>query len=281
MQLLDVVRRSQSPQPWSEGEKIPWHERAFSERMLAEHLSQAHDAASRRAATIERHVHWIHRSVLGERATRILDLGCGPGLYTQRLARLGHRCTGIDFAPAALDHARREAARDGLDCDYRLEDLRVADLGAGFGLVMLIHGELNTFRRIETASIAARARAALERGGVLLLEVYPYNAVESRGRRGPTWYAAERGLFGAEPHLCLSESFWNAERSAATERWFVIDAATGTVTRQAASMQAYTDDELDSLLLGAGFKDLEQRDSLTEEPDRQAPDLRVVIARAT
>lgn len=33
--------------------------------------------------------------------TRILDLGCGPGLYTSRLARLGHCCVGIDFSEYA------------------------------------------------------------------------------------------------------------------------------------------------------------------------------------
>ena len=50
MNLLHVIQRSPAPVPWAEGENIPWHDPAFSERMLTEHLSQAHDAASRRAA---------------------------------------------------------------------------------------------------------------------------------------------------------------------------------------------------------------------------------------
>ena len=59
--LLDIVRRQQPPGNWVEGEKIPWNDPDFSERMLAEHLTQAHDAASRRAALIDRHVRWIPR----------------------------------------------------------------------------------------------------------------------------------------------------------------------------------------------------------------------------
>jgi len=31
------------------------------------------------------------------RGPEVLDLGCGPGLYASRLARLGHECTGIDY----------------------------------------------------------------------------------------------------------------------------------------------------------------------------------------
>src|SRR6266542_3437561 len=102
MRLADLALRQCPPEPWREGDNIPWHEPAFSARMLAEHLSQAHDAASRRAATIDRQVAWIHEAVLRGRPTRILDLGCGPGLYTGRLARLGHTCVGIDYSPAAI-----------------------------------------------------------------------------------------------------------------------------------------------------------------------------------
>src|SRR5512139_3579983 len=104
MDLLELIRRQPVPVPWSEGEKIPWNDPDFSRRMLLEHLSQEHDAASRRFETIDRHVHWIHHAVLSGQPTRILDLGCGPGLYSSRLARLGHECVGIDFSPASIAH---------------------------------------------------------------------------------------------------------------------------------------------------------------------------------
>ena len=106
LKLLDIINRQRVPQPWAEGEKIPWNDPGFSGRMLNEHLSQEHDAASRRFEIIDRHVGWIHEQVLGGNPTCILDLGCGPGLYTSRLAKLGHRCVGIDFSPASIAHAR-------------------------------------------------------------------------------------------------------------------------------------------------------------------------------
>ena len=102
MNLLDVVSRNLNPEPWVEGEKIPWHDPAFSSRMLQEHLTQAHDLASRKSDAIEAHVGWIHQTLLGGKPTNILDLGCGPGLYTSRLARLGHTCRGIDYGRLPL-----------------------------------------------------------------------------------------------------------------------------------------------------------------------------------
>lgn len=85
--LHDLITRRTPPVPWEEGENIPWHEPAFSERMLFEHLNQDHDLASRRLALIDAQVDWIHRNLLHERAAQVLDLACGPGLYLNRLAR--------------------------------------------------------------------------------------------------------------------------------------------------------------------------------------------------
>ncbi len=102
MKLSDIIARIPSPAPWAEGEKIPWNEPGFSARMLHEHLSQDHDAASRRSMVIDRQVDWIHQSLLWGNPARVLDLGCGPGLYTSQLARRGCSCTGIDFSPASI-----------------------------------------------------------------------------------------------------------------------------------------------------------------------------------
>src|SRR5512133_3667932 len=113
MNLLDIVQRER-PEPWAEGDNIPWNEPGFSQRMLKEHLSQTHDAASRRTEIIERHVVFIHGEVLGGPPGRVLDLGCGPGLYANRLARLGHTVYGIDFSPASIEYARATAAHEGL-----------------------------------------------------------------------------------------------------------------------------------------------------------------------
>ena len=102
MRLIDIVHRLPDAIAWREGDNIPWSEPEFSARMLREHLTQDHDMASRRAELIDRHVAWIHQELLGGQPSRVLDLGCGPGLYSSRLARLGHTCTGVDYSPASI-----------------------------------------------------------------------------------------------------------------------------------------------------------------------------------
>jgi len=279
MQLADLWQRAIPPAPWHEGDNIPWNDPAFSARMLDEHLSQVHDAASRRGSTIDRQVDWIHQTLLRARPIAILDLGCGPGLYTSRLARLGHSCVGIDFSPAAIAYARATADEQQLDCRYLLEDLRSAIFGSGFGLAMCVFGEINVFARDQASALLRKAYDALAGGGLLLLEAHTYAAVQQIGERAPKWFTAESGLFAATPSLCLVEHFWHTEANAATTRYYVVELATSALTHYAQSFQAYTQMEYAELLRACGFSNVAFTPSLTGAPEPDQPDMLVVTAR--
>ena len=279
MPLTDIVSRPAHPVPWSEGDNIPWHEPGFSARMLREHLSQAHDAASCRFELIDRHVAWIHHHVLNGRPTRILDLGCGPGLYASRLARLGHTCSGIDYSPASIAYAQEEARRDGLACEYRLEDIRRADYGTGFGAAMLLYGELNVFRPADVAIILGRVHDALTPGGVLILEVSTCASIRRQGREGRSWYSAPSGLFSERPHLVLQESHWDEVTATATRRYYIVDAETAEVTPHAQTLQAYTEEQYGDILAEAGFDGLCVHPSLTGGEGEYQRELYVLVGR--
>jgi SAM-dependent methyltransferase len=253
MKLIDFINRPATPAPWSEGDNIPWNEPGFSERMLKWHLSQDSDAASRRFDKIDRQVAWIHQHVLAGQPARILDLGCGPGLYASRLAKLGHACTGIDFSPASIAYATAQAEQHKLACRYTCQDLRLADFGAGYDMAMLIFGEFNVFKPADARLILRKARAALAPGGQLLLEPHTFAAIEKLGREVPSWYTSSSGLNSVQPHISLDENSWDAGSRAATTRHFVIDAATAEVTCYAASYQAYTDADYTAVLNECGF----------------------------
>jgi len=253
MKLIDIIHRQSNPQPWSEGEKIPWNDPAFSKRMLKEHLSQAHDAASRRSETIDAQVDWIHQVVLKGRPSRILDLGCGPGLYIARLAGLGHSCTGIDFSPASIAYAKEQAVAHNLDCQYTEADIRSAEYGSGYDLIMSIFGEFNVFRPEDARKILHKSFAALKPGGYLLLEPHTFEKVRELGNQPRSWHTAESGLFGDEPYLYLQENIWSEAARVAIQRYYIIDAASGDVTCHSSSMQAYTNEEYRTLLTECGF----------------------------
>jgi 2-polyprenyl-6-hydroxyphenyl methylase/3-demethylubiquinone-9 3-methyltransferase len=59
-----------------------------------------------------------------------LDIGCGGGFLAEEFARLGLQVVGVDPSAVSIETARRHAAANGLDVDYRVgfgERLPVAD----------------------------------------------------------------------------------------------------------------------------------------------------------
>lgn len=253
MRIGDLVRRP-APGEATGLDKIPWHEPGFSRRMLAEHLSQAHDWASRRADIIARQVEHL-AALLPPAGGRVLDLGCGPGLYSHRLAQRGHACVGVDFSPAAIDYAVSRAADDGLAIDYRLADVRAGLPDGVFDLVLVLFGELNTFPPAEAEALLAAAVAQLAPGGAIVVELSTLEAVREKGEGRPNWQALASGLFCETPHVLLEENRWNAAtRAAATLFWVV--APDGRVQGYGETLYGYDDDAYAALFAAAGAEAL-------------------------
>jgi SAM-dependent methyltransferase len=237
---------------WSGQYKIPWNDPDFSRRMLNEHLSQDHDLASRSRDKIQSQVSWIHNSLCGNKPAKLLDLGCGPGLYLKEFIGLDYNCRGIDFSPASIEHARSQL---GDQAELIQGDIREQDFGSGYSLVMMIYGELNVFSPSECRGILRNAFDSLAPGGKLLLEVQTFDAVKRTGSAPNNWYKTESGLFSEHPHICITENHWIGEQSTAMQQFVVINACSGDTSVFRSTTKAWTEEEYLNLLAEAGFDD--------------------------
>ncbi|MGB8213487.1 MAG: bifunctional 2-polyprenyl-6-hydroxyphenol methylase/3-demethylubiquinol 3-O-methyltransferase UbiG [Anaerolineales bacterium] len=71
---------------------------------------------------------------------KILDVGCGGGILSEALAKAGAQVTGMDLSRASLEAARRHAKEQGLQIDYRyenLEEVAQAQMGAFDGITCM------------------------------------------------------------------------------------------------------------------------------------------------
>ena len=158
-------------------------------------------------------------------------------------------------------------------------DIRKADFGTDFDLVMLIFGELNVFQPDEAKAILKKANHALNKGGTLLLEPHSFDAIKNIADQPSSWYSAKSGLFSDKPHICLEESFWDEQSNTATKRYFIIDVSIGDMARYATTYQAYTDQQYHGLLKECGFETIEFFPSLGEDKDKYQGDLIAIVAR--
>ena len=252
--LKDIIHQHGIPSSQTKTNKIPWDDPDFSQRMLENHLSQDHDWASRRHIIIEKQTAWIHH-VLGGAPSRILDLGCGPGLYLQQLAAMGHICTGIDFSPASINYACRQAARNQLTIDYRCDDIRNIVLNTQHDLVMMTFGEFNVFSHQDAQSLLKKIHTWLRPGGLLVLEVHTHNEVKRQGMEHNSWQTFLTGLFSAQPHIVLTENTWDeTAQIASTLYWIML--ISGEIQHFTSHMQAYSDSSYQQHLESSGFSQI-------------------------
>jgi 2-polyprenyl-6-hydroxyphenyl methylase/3-demethylubiquinone-9 3-methyltransferase len=67
----------------------------------------------------------------------LLDIGCGGGLLSEPMARLGFAVTGADASERNIGTARAHAAQSGLEIDYRATTAEaLVDEGHGFDVVL-------------------------------------------------------------------------------------------------------------------------------------------------
>ena len=97
----------------------------------------------------------------------VIDVGCGGGILSEPLARLGAAVTGLDPASANLDVARRHAERAGLAIDYRGETIEaVAARPERFDLVLAMEVVEHV---ADVPAFVAACCAAVKPGGLLVM----------------------------------------------------------------------------------------------------------------
>ncbi|WP_422450353.1 class I SAM-dependent methyltransferase [Endozoicomonas sp. ALB091] len=93
----------------------------IARQMMAYHLNPDINAASRSFDFIDESVSWLISSFGLNQSSTVIDFGCGPGLYTQRLKKQGTgTVVGLDFSQNSLEYASQQADRSNLDIEYHL-----------------------------------------------------------------------------------------------------------------------------------------------------------------
>ena len=116
---------------------------------------------------------------------RILDIGCGGGLLSEPMARLGARVVGADAAERNIPVARVHAETQGLDIDYRHTTAEaLAAAGEVFDVVLAMEIVEHV---ADPPAFVATCRGLLKQGGLMI--------ASTLNRNGKSFMAA---IVGAE-----------------------------------------------------------------------------------
>ena len=105
---------------------------------------------------------------------RAIDLGCGTGANAIFLAQHGFDVTGVDFAEAAIEKARRKSEAAGVQVNFVVDDL--TDLRRVIGVFdfILDYGVLDDLRPVQREAYLQNLLALTRPGSCYLLWGFEY-----------------------------------------------------------------------------------------------------------
>jgi len=200
-----------------------WTSPDISEMMLRYHLDGDVDLASRRTEFIEASFAWIsERFGLGPER-RVIDLGCGPGLYASRLARTGAQVTGVDFSPRSIEYAQERAEREGLTVDYRLGDYLALDIEPGYDLATMIMCDYCALSPDQRGALLRRVGELLQPGGAFLFDVYSEAFFETWEEMAAYGERMMDGFWSSQSYFGFQNTFKYEEERVVLERFLIVE----------------------------------------------------------
>ena len=202
MNFKDLIRISNTPDLYEPGDAIMWTDEYIARQLLEMHLNPEIDAATRTPPSIENTLEFIIK-FCNRPEMKILDLGCGPGIYTEKLSLKGHHVTGIDFSKNSIRYAAQRASEKQLDINYICQDYLEINYQDQFDLIMLIYTDFGVLIPEERDKLLSLIHAALKPGGIFIFDVLNDRNVDQKFQDHRSWLVENGGFWMNSPYLEL------------------------------------------------------------------------------
>ena len=178
---LEKINQRPKPFEFYTAEEL-WTNEHTASQMLKYHLNESVDISSRNKKFIEESVEWIASHFNVNKNTKIADFGCGPGLYTSRLAEKGADVTGIDFSKNSLEYAKNTAKEKGLNIEYIWSNYLEFETQESlkFDLITMIYGDFCALSPAQRKTLLNKFQKLLKPDGSILLDMYSIHAYDQR-----------------------------------------------------------------------------------------------------
>ncbi len=202
-----------------------WTNEHTSKKMLEYHLNESLDMSSRNKNFIDRSLKWIVSYFGIDANTIVADFGCGPGLYTTRLAEKNANVTGIDFSERSIRYAKETAAQKGLNIDYVCRDYLEFETEKRFDLITMIMCDFCALSPMQREKMLTSFYRFLNVGGSVLLDVYSLNAFDRREEVSTYEYMQLNGFWSPENYYGFLNTFKYDEEKVILDKYTIIEEA--------------------------------------------------------
>jgi SAM-dependent methyltransferase len=264
MKIDRIKILSKKPQLYKQGTSVMWTDPHISKQLLELHINPENDVASRSREKIKRITNWIIEQT-GNPRMKILDLGCGPGLYAELLAQKGHSVTGVDFSENSIQYASRQANEKSLNIEYLKKNYLNLDFDNQFDLVILIYLDFCVLLPAERDKVLENIYRALKKGGLFICDVVNERNVDKK-TISPSWEVQESGFWKDTPYIALSNGYHYPEAKVLANHHIVIGEQ-DTVDTYIFWNHYYAKSDMVQILASKGFTDIKDYENVLPECD--------------
>ena len=228
-----------------------WTDEHTSKQMLRFHLNENIDVSSRNAEFINRSVEWISSHFSVGAGMKIADFGCGPGLYSIKLAQKQAEVTGIDFSKRAVHYAQEIARREGLPIVYINKNYLEYETDARFDLILMIMCDFCALSADQRKNMLTKFHTFLKPDGSVLLDVYSLKAFEQREEKSVYDTNLLDGFWSEDKYYGFLNVFKYENEQVALDKYTIIESSrTRTIYNW---LQYFSPEELEKELSECGF----------------------------
>jgi len=116
-----------------------------------------------------KHIPGIVKLLNLDKPVKILDCPCGWGRFSNPLAELGHKVTGIDIDKDSINMAKDKAPKNNLP-DFKVGDMRKLSINKEYDVILNLYGSFGYFNRATDFKILTTFVECLKPGGQLMID---------------------------------------------------------------------------------------------------------------
>ena len=197
------------PAVWSEyTADVLWTDGHIAKQMLAFHLNPDLSLASRTAAFIDDSVTWLTSEFDLNETSKVIDFGCGPGLYTHRLKAKGvGTVVGLDFSKNSLKHAMEQSEQANLAIEYHYGNYLEYSDSRKFDLITLVMCDLCALNPQQRSQLYTKFKSLLAQSGSIALDVYTATRFAVQGESLSLEKNSMNGFWSERDYWCIQSSF--------------------------------------------------------------------------
>ncbi len=253
-----------------------WCDPYIAKQMLALHLNEDVELASRKKEFIDRSSEWIIKNFNIGAQSKVCDFGCGPGLYTSRFAKQGACVTGIDFSENSINFAREQAIENNLNIEYILQDYLKFATDQQFDLITMIYCDYCVLSPKQRQQLLKKFHAFLADDGKVLIDVNSLAQYDTREESCSFEFSPQDGFWSPDPYYVFHNVYSYPAESLVLDKFTIIEASR---TRENYNwQQCYSLESIERELFENGLKLVEYYANVAGDAYDKASSVIAVVA---